>query len=542
MNLSKRTAERMLKNIEMQLQGLAQEQQAMNGNVGGGKMRQGGKVNPNYTGMGIGFMNTPHINRNNPVVQDIRAQWGKGRKYLDYQIPRDEFQYEFNRPMTPEDSMVIDKGNWVNRIGNNQNPGMNFIWGGDRSQQRYDAAKDVRYPVPGDHTYYGEDVMLRLDSNSPYNKYHDEYFIKAAKQGTNPMFDKNGNLIKDVAKKTGYSKGGRVKMPWGGDVPYGYQMNSMGPYQTNFGIPEIKMPKLSSPYATAPVAVTDQNLSKIPGYGLNNPIPGLAPTIKPGGLRSMPNYEAGAGYQPKGGGFDWNSAMGLLPGAFNALAGAFSGKPDMLNPQEFQNPYEDQSFAMMPDQFRVDDMLGDNRNAYATYLKNVNSTGNSRGERMANYGSGMNRMNEANTRAWALKNNQENAMRTNKAQMRNEQGVRRAGVNLQVRDMNDQNQAAARNNRMDYLGAAASAFGNYGTVNRQMANQEASQMAYIDALKGSGLNQFDWLKLNKYGSPNATNTNSARNRTGLSKPTMEDLMRLGILPKYATQTNRVKGI
>jgi hypothetical protein len=336
-------------------------------------------------------------------------------------------------------------------------------------------------------------------------------------------------------------KGGRVKMQTRGNVPYGYSMNNMGPYQTNFGIPELQMPKLSSPYATSPIAVTDKNLSKITGYGLNNPIPNLAPTINTGGLRTMPNYQSGVQRKQ---GFDWNSAMGLLPGAFNVLAGAFSGKPDVLNSQEFQNPYEDQSMAMMPDQFRNDDMLNDNRNAYATYLKNVNSTGNSRGERMANYGAGMNRMNEDNTRAWALKYNQENAMRTNKAQMRNEQGVRRAGVNLQVRDMNDQNQAAAKNQRMDYLGAAASAFGNYGTVNKQMANQRESEQSYIDAFRGSGLNQFGWFdkSFSRYGSPNATNANPARNRSGLAKPTMEDLMRLGILPKYATQTNRPKGL
>ena len=44
MNLSKHTAERMLQNIDKKLQALAAEQQSMNGNVGGKRMRKGGRV------------------------------------------------------------------------------------------------------------------------------------------------------------------------------------------------------------------------------------------------------------------------------------------------------------------------------------------------------------------------------------------------------------------------------------------------------------------------------------------------------------------
>jgi hypothetical protein len=206
----------------------------------------------------------------------------------------------------------------------------------------------------------------------------------------------------------------------------------------------------------------------------------------------MPNAQTG---KP----INWNTIAGLTPAALNLISGLTSGRAQKLNPNDYMNPYADQAFANMPDQFRVDDMLGDNRNAYATYLRNVNQTGNSRGERMANYTSGMNRMNEANTRAWAMKNNQENALRTNKWGMRSDQGNVVAGTRLKVQDMNDANRAAAQNQRMSYLGAAASGVQNYALTKEQMRNQSTSQMAYINALKNLQYGN-EWLGLDKLSS------------------------------------------
>jgi hypothetical protein len=266
--------------------------------------------------------------------------------------------------------------------------------------------------------------------------------------------------------------------------------------------------QLSTNTGTRPVAVSDQNLAKTYGEpftykaNLSHLLPHslLDPTRVT--TKPQPNAlvgEAGVNdVQTKipGQGFNWLDLMGLAPTIFNTIAGLTSGKPDVLNPNEFQNPYESQAFGMMPSQFRIDDMLTDNRNAYGSYLRNVNQTGNSRGERMANYGAGMNRMNEANTRAWALKNNQENDMLTRKAMLRNDQGIRRAGVNLTIRDMNDQNAAAARNRRMGYLGAAASGAQTYGLTKQQMANQNASQSAYLEALMNSNAFMRKWLDPN----------------------------------------------
>jgi hypothetical protein len=176
---------------------------------------------------------------------------------------------------------------------------------------------------------------------------------------------------------------------------------------------------------------------------------------------------------------DW---MGMLPGIFNLGAGIFGGKAQKLNANQFQNPYEQQALSQMPDQYRIDPQLNEARNAYANYRGNVNSAANSRGERMANYGAGMNQYNATVGSAYADKNNQENQMRMARAQMMNNQGMRRAGINMEVQDINDQNQAATQNNRMSYLGNAASGFQQNYLVNKQMAGQERSQNAYLRAL------------------------------------------------------------
>lgn len=378
MNLSKRTAERMLQNINMKLEALATEQQSMNGNKGGQKMRKGGRVKMETLG------NVP---------------WE-----------------------TP-------KLNWQPNI------------------------------VPGGYT------------------------------------QRPGSWMNDI-------------QGFGNDK-----------YSADFGLKQLQMPNLSAVphYTGSNVAVSDANLAKVaaqtipdtgkPTWGgniggmnqhLNSMMPTLGQPLPIG--KNRPNTLAGAPVQPgQPDPFNWNNLMGMAPSIFNTIAGLTSGRPDKLNPNQYQNPYESQAFGMMPDQFRIDDILNDNRNAYGTYLRNVNQVGNSRGERMANYGAGMNRMNESNSRAWALKNNQENEMATNKAMLRNDQGVRRAGINLQVRDMNDQNAAASRNRRMSYLGAAASGAQTYGLTQEQMKGQMTSQNAYIDALKRMGPHWEQWLGLENKG-------------------------------------------
>jgi hypothetical protein len=205
-----------------------------------------------------------------------------------------------------------------------------------------------------------------------------------------------------------------------------------------------------------------------------------------------------------GSAMDW---MGMLPGIFNLGAGLMSGKAQRLNPNQFQNPYEQQALAGMPSQFNINPQLNEAKNAYANYTRNVNNQGNSRGERMANYGAGMNQYNANIGQAYAEKNNKENMMAIRRSMMQNEQGQQRAGVNMNIQNINDQNAAAARNNRMAYLGAGMSDLQKNYLVNKQMGNQQTSQNAYIRALMNMPHFQ-QWLGLD----PN--NLLGVQNNTG----------------------------
>lgn len=347
MNIAKDTAKRMLANIEQELQSLAAEQQSMNGNVGGGKMRKGGKVRYKMDGLGYQGGSVP------------------GGGYT--QKPK----------------------NWG---FNSSNTGM-FGFGQDR-------------------------------------------------------YNINWGL-------------GDLQSPDSADSIYG-----RGAPKKRVALDRQTIAKLN----------TDNLTPQIVGKDYTDPKYGL--TLGPNGGKSLTGGLNG-GQNGDQGGMD---LLGMLPGLFNTAAAIFSPKAQHINPETLQNPYEQQSLSMMPSQYRIDPQLNEFKNAYANNVRNINTMGNSRGERMANYGASMNQYDANVAGAYADKNNQENTMLTRKAMMMNDQGNQRAGVNMNVQNMNDQNTAAALNNRMAYAGAAASDFQRYDLVNKQMNNQQMSQQAYIRAL------------------------------------------------------------
>jgi hypothetical protein len=63
--------------------------------------------------------------------------------------------------------------------------------------------------------------------------------------------------------------------------------------------------------------------------------------------------------------------------------------------------------------------------------------------------------------------------------------------------MNDQNAAASRNNRMAYLGNAASDFQRNALVNRQMSNQQAMQSQWLKSLFGVNDYMKKWLQFDE---------------------------------------------
>jgi hypothetical protein len=334
--------------------------------------------------------------------------------------------------------------------------------------------------------------------------------------------------------------GGRIsrrRMPFGGptNLPSGYHSspNSMGynvnpggntntdwawqngiqgfgndPYQVNFNLPafnanvpkpfvsqlkKVALPindqssdlKYTAPNDNMNIPQADMgSLNTQKDYNINFSNPADNPALGGGqrGLQRPGN---------SGSAMDW---LGMLPGIFNIGAGLMSGKAQRLNPNQFQNQDANRALSMMPDQYRIDPQLNEARNAYANNIRNINNASNSRGERMANYGAASNQYNANVGQAYTEKNNMENEMRLRKAGMLNEQGQQRAGVTMGIQNMNDQNAAAARNNRMSYLGAGMSDIQKNYLVNKQMGNQQQSQMAYIQALMAMPHFQ-QWLRL-----------------------------------------------
>jgi hypothetical protein len=321
-----------------------------------------------------------------------------------------------------------------------------------------------------------------------------------------------------------YKCGGRVKrkkMVTGdyvpGDVPGGYtlkpnswanlpDMFGQDPYKINFGLkPLPNVPSLHLPYSgglgsgiaptnnVKPVALSNEEIQSV-GLGnikmpttYNQQLPGLQPSNNIGGNK-----------------FDWAGLQAYGPALFNLGAGLFGGKAQVLDPNQFQNQSADQALAGMPSEFRIDPQLNAARNAYANYSRNINNVSNSRGERMANYGSGMNQYNATVGNLYAEKNNQENEMAIRRSMMLNAQGQQRAETRLGVQNMNDQNKAAANAYRMSMLSQVPTSLQQNYLVNKQMANQKTSQDAYIRALmrmpfftQWLGLDQLNPLGIKK---------------------------------------------
>ena len=301
--------------------------------------------------------------------------------------------------------------------------------------------------------------------------------------------------------------GGFNKRPYNpSNTGFGYDINQ--PYQVNWNLPQFDTgnPDWYKPFNRNSFAGNDQKKVALPTDGYNYDNHGsmnqhlsditnkfnLAPSIESTISKSntlAPNKLTPPRPGNSGSAMDW---MGMLPGLFNLGAGLMSPKAQHLNPNRFQNQYANQALSMMPDQYRIDPQLNQAKNAYANYTRNVNNAANSRGEMMANYGSGMNQYNATVAGAYADKNNQENEMRLRKAGMMNEIGQQRAGVNLNVQNMNDQNSAAALDRRMGYLGAGVSDLQKNYLINKQMANQQEAQKAWLWAIANQP-HYKDWV-------------------------------------------------
>jgi hypothetical protein len=330
----------------------------------------------------------------------------------------------------------------------------------------------------------------------------------------------------DKGGSSTYRCGGHVrrkKMTLGDEVPGpgGYtlkpsswanlpKMFGQDPYKIDFGLGKLPALEKFDSFNTNfpgqkgnksnPVALNDNEVKAV-GLG-SVKMPTLFDNKSLAGLQ--PNTTSLNGPSTGDNKFDWAGLQAYAPALFNLGAGLFGGKAQVLDPNQFQNQSADKALSMMPSEFRIDPQLNAARNAYANYTRNINNVSNSRGERMANYGSGMNQYNATVGNLYAEKNNQENEMVMRKAMMLNSQGQQRAETKMGVQNMNDQNAAAANTYRMSMLSQVPTSLQQNYLINKQMANQKASQDAYVRALmkmpfftQWLGLDQLNPLGIKK---------------------------------------------
>ena len=424
MNISKDTAKRMLANIEQQLQSLAQEQQSLNGNKGGSpngapdQFCWGGRVKME------GPTNDPYNLKG--TVPDYT---GMGLGYMNMKTMG-----------------TIGQGQPTDYIHNpgNTPPVTPWRMRGDFSNPTGTASWNNNFGI-GANNYTG--------------------------QSNNYVQPREGYR----ASTTGLSL-----------LNYPIPRIGMGPFQRQDTQPVVNnqgatLTKPNIPY-NAIAGLTQPDLGSVAG-GYPKRDPSKIPFGAIAGM-AQPNLGSVAGGSPvhTKSAFDWNKMAQMAPGMFNSVMAAMPRHARQLNAEALQNPYEQQAYSQMPTEFNINSPLNDARSSLQNYNRNVNSSGNSRGELMANYGAGMNRYNEQVGSLYAQKNNMENQYATNRAQMLNEQGVRRAGIVGQVAQQNMASAAIPGNMFRQYAGAAASDLGQMGSVNRQMNNQQTNQDYYMKVL------------------------------------------------------------
>ena len=156
------------------------------------------------------------------------------------------------------------------------------------------------------------------------------------------------------------------------------------------------------------------------------------------------------------------------PTIYNAIRGM--QKPQVLDQEEFQNPYERQAMGLMSNrQYNIDPQLQSNRSTFnSSRIGLKNYAGGNAATYLSNIGNlqmNTDRMNEA---AYAQKQNMDNQYRAQEAGFMGQMGQQRASTKLGIQDINDRNKAA----RDAHLGKAFEGLSGIAQNNRRMSNLE----------------------------------------------------------------------
>ena len=173
------------------------------------------------------------------------------------------------------------------------------------------------------------------------------------------------------------------------------------------------------------------------------------------------------------------------PTIYNAVRGM--QKPQVLNADEFQNPYEQKSLDLLKSRrYNIDPQLQSNRSSFNNLRENIKSaSGGNSGSYLSNIQSSQINKDRADATAWATKNNFDNQYIGDEASAYGTFGAQRAATKLGIQDINDRNRAA----RNSFLGAATTGVSNIAQNEKHMSNLKAN-----DAIRTKTLQYMnpDW--------------------------------------------------
>lgn len=179
----------------------------------------------------------------------------------------------------------------------------------------------------------------------------------------------------------------------------------------------------------------------------------------------------------------WQEALyrgaAYAPTIYNTIQGL--RKPQVLNHEDFQNPYEQKAMDLMAGRrYNIDPQLQANRSTLNNMKRSLaGAAGGNAGTYLSNLGNlqmNTDRMNEA---AYAMKQNMDNQYKAEEAGMLGNLGANRAQTKFTIQDINDRNRAI----KAAHLAKATEGLSNIAQNEKYMSNLSDADKARIMALQ-----------------------------------------------------------
>jgi hypothetical protein len=233
-------------------------------------------------------------------------------------------------------------------------------------------------------------------------------------------------------------------------------------------------------------------MTDVTSYG-NNMVPLQHRTLQQGFERVNATPANNISTNPGRTASTFNTAATYAPIAYNAFQGIF-GKPQVLDAEDYQNPYEADVRGLMSDRrFNVDPLLEQNKIASRTANRNLRNAGLGQGRYASNVAATSASRMRADSAALAQKQNVDNQYRAEEAATLGNLGQARADRRLAIKDVNDRNKAAQRR----YLPTALSQLQQAAQVNKMMSGQQEAddmRVAALNSLLANYMAQNGFIK------------------------------------------------